>query len=41
MFLTAHKTSHFDKFLEKLNVAAVFEKPLTIEQLALIFDLPI
>lgn len=30
-FLTAHKTSHFDRFLEKLDVSAVYEKPLSPE----------
>ena len=40
-FLTAHKTSHFDKFLEKLNVESVFEKPLSLEQVASIFGIEV
>lgn len=39
VFLTAHKTSHLDKFLDKPNVGGIFEKPLSNEQVASIFGL--
>lgn len=38
VFLTAYKTSAFDMHIKNLNVAAVFEKPLTLEQLQSIFE---
>ena len=33
VFLTAYKTSVFDKLIKELNVDTVFEKPLSLEQL--------
>jgi CheY-like chemotaxis protein len=37
VFLTAHKTSAFDRHLRNMGVHAVFEKPLRIFQLEGIF----
>ena len=33
VFLTAYKTSAFDKHIQELNVHEVYEKPLQLEQL--------
>ena len=38
VFLTAYKTSAFDSHIKNLNVSAVFEKPLSLEQLQSIFE---
>lgn len=39
VFLTAYKTSAFDKHIQELDVHEVFEKPLTIDQLKSIFNI--
>jgi len=39
-FLTAHKTRGLEKFIiDRLNASAVYEKPLSAEQVAGIFGL--
>lgn len=38
VFLTAYKTSSFDRFVQELEVMNVFEKPLTLDQLQSIFS---
>lgn len=37
VFLTAYKTSQFDKHAKEAGVSSVYEKPLSIEQLEEIF----
>jgi hypothetical protein len=38
VFLTAFKTSQFEKHLREMGLKHVFEKPLSLDQLASIFD---
>ena len=37
-FLTAYKTSEFDRLTLDLNVSGIFEKPMDIEQLKTILE---